>query len=97
MVNSGHSQDDVFAGPPDEPKQRFFFDVYDGETTTVDGSGLELADLHTARQEAVAALAGIAKDALPDGVRRDFFIEVRDASGRKRLRASLSFVLETLG
>ena len=96
MPNSGHSQDDVFAGPPDEPKQRFFFDVHDGETTTVDQSGLELADLRTARQEAVAALAAIAKDTLPDGARRDFFVEVRDATGRKRLRASISFLLETL-
>ncbi|KAA2235673.1 hypothetical protein F0L46_18865 [Salinarimonas soli] len=68
----------------------------DGEKLIVDDTGLELDGLQAAQDEAVRGLSEIAKDALPDGVRRDFIVEVRDEGGRKLLRASLSLTVEKL-
>jgi len=75
---------------------RYFFDIDDGEKISPDAVGLELASDHEAQQEAVRALPGIAKDVLPDGPRRDFVIEVRDATRRPFLRARLSLTVETI-
>jgi hypothetical protein len=75
---------------------RFYFDVHDGEKFTPDQVGLELDDAHAALQEAVRALPTIARDALPDGTRRDFVIEVRNEAGRPVLRARLALTVETI-
>jgi hypothetical protein len=75
---------------------RYFFDVYDGENTTRDNVGLELASTHDAQQEAVRTLPQLAKDALPDGTQRDFVVEVKDAEQRPILRAKLSLTVETI-
>jgi hypothetical protein len=75
---------------------RYFFDVHDGEKHTPDHIGLELENTQAAQQEAVRALPGIAKDALPDGTQRDFVIEVRDEGKRPILRAKLSLTVETI-
>jgi hypothetical protein len=52
--------------------------------------------LYAAQQAAVAALPEVARDALPDGTRRAFVVEVRDASGRKVIRATLALTVDQL-
>ena len=49
-----------------------------------------------AQNEAIRTLPEIAKDALPDGTRREFVINVRDEALRPVLRASLSLLVEKL-
>jgi hypothetical protein len=96
MSNDLHSQEDAFGLPPRPASRRFYFDIHDGDHLNQDDTGLELDGLPSAQDEAVRAIAEIAKDALPDGMRRDFVVEVRDGSGRKVLRAVLSFTVERL-
>lgn len=57
---------------------RFYFDSRDGEQFIRDDEGLEFADAEVARIEASAALAEMARDALPKSHRRELAIEVRD-------------------
>jgi hypothetical protein len=75
---------------------RYYFDVYDGEKTTADDTGVELTDDHQAQQEAIRTLPAVAKDALPDGTQRDFVIEVRNAARRPILRAKLALTVQTI-
>jgi hypothetical protein len=75
---------------------RFYFDVHDGQKATPDTIGVELEDSHTALQEAIRALPGIARDALPDGTQRDFVIEIKDEARRPILRAKLSLTVEAI-
>jgi hypothetical protein len=97
MQNDAQSQEDAFGTPGlKSERPRYFFDVSDGDRLTVDDEGLEMDDLHGAQQAAVAALPQVARDALPDGTRRDFVVEVRDASGRKVIRATLALTVEQL-
>ena len=75
---------------------RYFFDVRDGESFYPDLEGLELTGIEEARDEATAALADAAKDALPRSVRREIAIEVRDGDVRPVLRAALWFEVQVL-
>ena len=75
---------------------RYFFDSHDGEDFIRDDEGVELDGIEAARDEATAALAGIAKDALPRSTRRELSIEVRDESDRQIIRASLWFEVQVL-
>ena len=75
---------------------RYFFDSHDGDDFIRDEEGLELDGLEAARDEATAALGGIAKDALPRSSRRELSIEVRDESDRQIMRASLWFEVQVL-
>jgi len=52
---------------------------------------LEFDSIEQARDEATAALAGIAKDVLPGSVRRELSIEVRDEAKARLLRTCLVF------
>lgn len=70
----------------------FYFDISDGERLVRDEEGTELADDQAARNEAIGVLPDIARDELPDGDRREFSSEVRDASGKVIFRATLSLV-----
>lgn len=70
---------------------RFYFDTTDTGLTLVDDEGLDCRDREAARREAVSALPYMALDALPDGDRRDFAVQVRDETGRVVLKASLVF------
>ncbi|WP_046861876.1 DUF6894 family protein [Microvirga massiliensis] len=67
---------------------RFFFDVHDGDGFTPDHEGIELKDIHAAEAEAVRAL--------PDGDRRDFVVNVRDAAGRTLVRVRLTLAVEQI-
>ena len=74
----------------------YFFDSHDGDDFIRDEEGVELDGLEAARDEATAALAGIAKDALPKTTARELSIEVRDECDRLLIRASLWFEVQVL-
>jgi hypothetical protein len=74
---------------------RFFFDIHDGENFTPDREGLELADLEAAKAEAKRALLDMVKDNMPDGDRRDFTVDVKNAAGQIVWRVTLSLVVES--
>jgi hypothetical protein len=57
---------------------RFYFDVRDGEKITLDKEGMIFEGIEGARDEALRALAELAKDVSPGAVRRRLAIEVRD-------------------
>ncbi|MEP6565224.1 MAG: hypothetical protein ABJB10_08785 [Mesorhizobium sp.] len=57
---------------------RYFFDFLDTGEEFPDPEGTELADLEAAKDEAVRALADIARDVLPDGNHRELVFNVRD-------------------
>lgn len=77
---------------------RFYFDVFDGDNLTADKTGLDVEDgLDRVRYLAIDALPDIARERLPDGNRREFFIRVRDDGGTEIFRASLTFVAEWVG
>jgi hypothetical protein len=74
---------------------RFFFDIHDGEDFTPDREGLDLDDLEAAKAEAKRTLPEIVKDEMPDGNRRDFTVDVKDAAGQLVWRVTLSLVVES--
>lgn len=78
---------------------RYFFDTIQDGVATLDSMGLELQTLDAVRDQAVASLPLMALDALPDGDRHEFAVEVRDEQGHKIFRTSLScrsdWLLET--
>jgi hypothetical protein len=74
---------------------RFFFDVHDGEEFTPDRVGLDLDGLEAAKNEAKKTLPDIVKDEMPDGDRRDFTVDVKDAAGQIVWRVTLSLVVES--
>jgi hypothetical protein len=68
---------------------RYFFETRDGEAVTEDIEGLELPNLHAAREEALKYLGETANEAMPDGDRRDFEVTIKDQGGRTLLSASV--------
>ena len=68
---------------------RFFFDLYDGDELARDTEGFELQP-EEARKQAIASLAEIAQDEMPDGDERDFTVRVRDEDGHVIFEATLS-------
>ena len=74
---------------------RFFFDIHDGENFRPDREGLELEDLEAAKAEAKKALSDIVRDEMPDGDRRDFTVDVKNAAGQIVWRVTLSLVVES--
>jgi hypothetical protein len=74
---------------------RFFFDIHDGEAFTPDREGLELDDFGVAKAEAKKTLSEIVKDEMPDGDRRDFTVDVKNAAGQIVWRVTLSLVVES--
>jgi hypothetical protein len=75
---------------------RFYFDHRDGDEFALDEDGLDFATVEQARDEATAALAEMAKDALPGVLRRELAIEVSDHQRRPILRAALWFEVQIL-
>ena len=57
--------------------------------------GLELEGLEAAKDEARKALSEIVKEEMPDGYRRDFTVDVKDAAGQIVWRITLSLVVES--
>jgi hypothetical protein len=72
---------------------RYFFDFSDDGRVVRDEEGTELPDLDAARDEALKTLAGIARDELPDGNRREFALTIRDG-GDAKLTAKLLVQVE---
>ena len=73
---------------------RYFFDAYDGDRFIPDTNGRALPDLAAAKREAQNALPDIAREALPAGDQRTFFICVKNEAGQVVLRAGLTLVVE---
>jgi hypothetical protein len=74
----------------------YYFDIYDGDRLSPDQEGLDCPTPATMRREAIGALPGIARDRLPDGDQKNFWVEVRDDRGRHVFRASLDLTTEWL-
>lgn len=70
----------------------YFFDMHDGDKHHIDDHGHDFPNNQAARKEALAALPSIAKDKFPDGNRRDFIMDVRDANHKVIFTATLSLV-----
>ncbi len=68
---------------------RFFFDTFDGDKRMQDDVGV-VCDLDEVDKEAVDALPDIAREKLPDGLKRDLWVRVRDEEGVLVFEASLS-------
>jgi hypothetical protein len=73
---------------------RYHFDSHDGVRFTTDETGVELDGINAARQEAARRLAELAQEILPDDVRREVVIEVKDETGQRVLVAKLSVSIE---
>jgi hypothetical protein len=73
---------------------RYHFDSHDGVRFTTDETGVELDGIKAARQEAARRLAELAQEILPDDVRREVVIEVKDETGQRVLVAKLSVSIE---
>lgn len=69
----------------------YYFDTSDGEVETVDQNGIQCESLRQVEQHAVRALPEIARDELPNGPTRTFWVRVRDAEGQAIFEASLAF------
>ena len=73
---------------------RYHFDLHDGARFTTDETGVELEGIKAARQEAARRLAELAQEIVPDDVRREVVIEVKDETGQRVLVAKLSVSIE---
>ena len=70
----------------------YFFDVIDdGEPGSPDEIGTDFPDKESIPDEAVALLANVARERLPDGTHRTFSVSVREAEGPVMFKATLSF------
>lgn len=69
---------------------RYYFDVVNGRQVDRDLGGTELPGLDAVREEALRRLPDLTHVALPDNERRDFSVQVRDATGRPILGAIAS-------
>ncbi len=77
-------------------RMRYYFDHRDGGFFLSDDEGLELDGIESARREATKAIADAARDALPNSIRREISVEVRDETNRPVLRAGLWFEVQSL-
>lgn len=75
---------------------RFHFDIDDGTTATEDLIGLDLPDRNAAKREAIAALAPVATDVLPDHETTVISVTMRDERQRAIFHATLTLVAEWL-
>ena len=57
---------------------RFYFDIRDGDRTTLDSQGVEFPTLEAAHTDLMDGLAEITKDIMLDGTYREIIDEVRD-------------------
>jgi len=69
---------------------RFFFDSSSDAANVLDDTGLELADVETARQHALAGLADLIREEMGRGG-TSFAIMVRDRGGREVYAATMAF------
>ncbi|CCV15411.1 hypothetical protein [Mesorhizobium sp. STM 4661] len=69
---------------------RYFFDIHDGNEFTGDEDGEICGSLSDVSDYAVSVLPDIAREELPNGPNRLFWIKVRDEDGAYIFRASLA-------
>ncbi|MBZ9676349.1 DUF6894 family protein [Mesorhizobium sp. ES1-1] len=69
---------------------RYFFDLHDGHEFTDDREGVICDTLAELSDHAVSVLPDIAREELPGGPSRRFWIKVRDENGAYVFRASLA-------
>ncbi|KAB1073317.1 DUF6894 family protein [Methylobacterium soli] len=72
---------------------RYFFDV-DDDGVVQDDQGVELINLHLARNYAVRVAQDCASRHLSEGRNRSVAVSVRDPAGRRILKISLTCVIE---
>lgn len=75
---------------------RFYFDVNDGRTRSVDSDGVTFGSLDEARKAAIRELSLIIRDDLPDGERESYVVSVRDETGTPVYVAMAAVLGETL-
>lgn len=77
--------------------KRYYFDLRDGDALSRDEEGIELPDIKAVQEEAVRALADMARDRAEAGsdLARYLAIEVRD-DNRPVMRATFTFDIERL-
>ncbi len=75
---------------------RFYFDIRDGDRTTLDSDGVEFPTLDAAHTDLMDGLAEITRDIMPDGTYREIIGEVRDEGGKPVLRATIAVKAERL-
>lgn len=68
----------------------FTFIIRDSAAPARDPIQVELDSREHAREEAIATLAGLAKDVLPNGDQHDFSARVMDEAGTSIFEAQLS-------
>ncbi len=74
---------------------RYFFDLHDGPTTKPDDIGVEFPDLRAAVADCCRSLGEMMKDQLAaDCAIQELAIVLRDESGARLMRATLSFGVE---
>ncbi len=56
----------------------YFFDTRDNEDFVADDVGVELPDLDAVKQQAALSLAELARDVLPESIKRNLSVEVHD-------------------
>jgi hypothetical protein len=69
---------------------RYFFDIDDGDRSSLDEDGLELSGPWEARFNAIAVLPDIAREVLPNGRHRELVTTVRDDRGTALFKAKLT-------
>ena len=68
---------------------RYFFDIDDGDQVTWDTDGVECSSREEIRRRATGVLPEVARDELPDGDFRQFWVKVRNEQGQYVFEASL--------
>jgi hypothetical protein len=68
---------------------RFYFDTFDGDHATADSVGLDCETMEEVQNSAIDALPDMAREMLPDGLNRLFYISVRDDGGHAVFGATL--------
>jgi hypothetical protein len=69
---------------------RYYFDINDGVRDLRDDEGVTLNDKECARKEAIATLAQLANEILPDGNNHTFTANVRDETNEPIYEATLA-------
>jgi len=75
----------------------YYFDIQDGARFIRDTVGYDCDSLEAVRKEAITALPGMARDALPEEDPYEISVTARDADGQAVFRATLALKTEWLG
>lgn len=69
---------------------KYYFDTYDGDHTSVDEDGIDCSSGQEIQDCAIDALPDLAREELPNGPERLFWVKVRDEAGDLVFEATLS-------